>query len=263
MLTVQIDSKGVEAALAAIPGKAHRACATALTQTGKEIKLAVVGQMKQVFDRPTKYTLNSLQLDPATKDRLQAAVWFKTPDRMGQHYLEPQVVGGARKLKGFERAISGMELVPGAGVRLDKHGNMPIGQVRQILSVMGKAESSAGYAANLTARSARRNRKDRDYVYIPKKHGKLWPGVYQRVQTARGFGAKTKRSLAFGTYQRGRTRGKISSAIRARGLKPIMIVGRTGKQVKPRLDFYGVASRTFDKVFEQRFWDTLHKYLQS
>ncbi|MDD2321684.1 MAG: hypothetical protein PHO83_16700, partial [Geobacteraceae bacterium] len=77
----------VAKALAAFPGKAHRACAVALNKTGKLIKEAEVAEMKAVFDNPTSYTLNSLKLTPATKDNLQATVWFKQPDRMGQHYL--------------------------------------------------------------------------------------------------------------------------------------------------------------------------------
>ena len=81
---------------------------------------------------------------------------------MGAHYLVPQVDGGQRKLKGFERAIGEGELVPALGAKLNQYGNVSPGQIRQILSVLGKAEASAGYSANITSRSRRRNRHPAD-----------------------------------------------------------------------------------------------------
>ncbi|MGD9947541.1 MAG: hypothetical protein AB7U29_03565 [Desulfobulbus sp.] len=266
-LTVKVvGSKEIEAALAVFPGKAHRACAVALTKAGKLIKEAEVDKMKSVFDNPTRYTLNSLKLTPATKNDLKATVWFKEPDRMGAHYLVPQVEGGSRKLKGFERAIGKGELVPALGAKLNKDGNVSIGQIRQLLSVLGKAESSAGYSANITDRSRRRNTKERDFVIIDsRQRGNLPLGVYQRFQTSVGFGAKTKRTFLdrSKSYQKGRTRGRFASVVRSRGLRPVLLAGRTGHQVKPLLDFYGVAHRTFNQRFEPLFWDTLNTFLQS
>jgi len=290
-LTVAVSgSKEVAAALAAFPGKAHRACAIALNKAGKLVKEAEVAEMKSVFDNPTRYTLNSLQLTPATKTDLKATVWFKEPDRMGAHYLVPQVDGGQRKLKGFERAIGEGELVPALGAKLNQYGNVSPGQIRQILSVLGKAETSAGYSANITDRSRRRNTKERDYVVIDRRQrGNLPLGVYQRFQTGAGFGAKTKRTFLdrSKSYQRGNRKqavrdprtgrfvkwfgqssvfwegSQIQSVIRARGLRPVLLTGRTGRQVKPLLDFYGVAHRTFNQHFEPLFIDTLNTFLKS
>ncbi len=256
----------VAKALAAFPGKAHRACAVALNKTGKLIKEAEVAEMKAVFDSPTSYTLNSLKLTPATKDNLQATVWFKQPDRMGQHYLVPQVDGGQRKLKGFERGVGLGELTPALGAKLNRYGNVSFGQIRQILSVLGKAETAAGSNSNITDRSRRRNTKDRDYVVIDnRQRGHLPLGVYQRFQTGVGFGAKTKRTFLdrSKSYQKGRSRGRFASVIRARGLRPVLLVGHTGRQVKPLLDFYGVAQRTFKQRFDPLFRDTLTTFLKS
>jgi len=256
----------VQKVLASIPGKAHRACAVALNKTGKAVKAEEQNEMKSVFDRPTRYTLNSLKLTPATKDNLQAKVWFKDPARMGAHYLVPQVDGGSRKLKGFERAF-GEEFVPGEGVRLNQFGNVTGGQIVQIMSVLGKLGRFSGDNSNSTAASRKRNTRERDYVYLP--HGSAWgklpPGIYKRYQTGAGFGAKTKRTFAdrSKTYQKGRRRGRFSSVIRARGLKPILIHGRTGHKVKPLLDFYGVANKTFDHTFDRTFWSTLNQFLKS
>ncbi|ADW16409.1 hypothetical protein Despr_0221 [Desulfobulbus propionicus DSM 2032] len=290
-LTVAVSgSKEVAAALAAFPGKAHRACAIALNKAGKLVKEAEVAEMKSVFDNPTRYTLNSLQLTPATKSDLKATVWFKEPGRMGAHYLVPQVDGGQRKLKGFERAIGEGELVPALGAKLNQYGNVSPGQIRQILSVLGKAETSAGYSANITDRSRRRNTKERDYVVIDRRQrGNLPLGVYQRFQTGAGFGAKTKRTFLdrSKSYQRGSRKqavrdprtgrfvkwfgqssvfwegSQIQSVIRARGLRPVLLTGRTGRRVKPLLDFYGVAHRTFNQHFEPMFKATLDTFLKS
>ena len=51
----------VAKALAAFPGKAHRACAVALNKAGKLVKEAEVEEMKAAFDNPTRFTLNSLK----------------------------------------------------------------------------------------------------------------------------------------------------------------------------------------------------------
>lgn len=292
-LTVAVSgSKEVAAALAEFPGKAHRACAIALNKAGKLVKEAEVAEMKSVFDNPTRYTLNSLQLSPATKSDLKATVWFKEPDRYkdNPHYLLPQVEGGSRHLKGFEQGIALGELVPAMGAKLNQYGNVSMGQIRQILSVLGKAETSAGYMANITDRSRRRNTKERDYVVIDRRQrGNLPLGVYQRFQTGAGFGAKTKRTFLdrSKSYQRGNRKqavrdprtgrfvkwfgqssvfwegSQIQSVIRARGLRPVLLTGRTGRRVKPLLDFYGVAHRTFNQRFEPLFRDTLDTFLKS
>ena len=203
---------------------------------------------------------------------------------MGAHYLVPQVEGESRKLKGFERAIGLGELVPAMGAKLNRYGNVSIGQIRQILSVLGKAQTSSGYSANITNRSRRRNTRERDYVVIDRRqHGNLLLGVYQRYQSGVGFGAKTKRTFLdrSKSYQKGNrkvairdpktgrilrwvsTESKIQSVVRARGLRPVLLAGRTGRRVKPLLDFYGVAHRTFNQHFEPMFKATLDTFLKS
>jgi hypothetical protein len=243
-MDVRIDVRGldgVQRMLATFPGKAHRACAVALNQTGKAIKQAEQGEMRRVFDKPVPYTLNSLQLTPAKPNDLVARVWFREPDRMGQHYLVPQVEGGPRKLKGFERGIDDKELVPGAGVKRTAAGNVSTTVIRAALKGV---------------------RQKADYFYLKQKHGKLLPGVYQRVKTSRGVRASNRKAAGY-TVQGGRKRGRFVSAIMARGLKPLFIVGRTGRAVKPELDFYGVANRIYATTFANRFYANLNQYLKS
>ncbi len=259
MLNLTIKDEGVKKLLESLPKTAHRAAELALDQTARDIKEAEYDEMRRVFDNPVPYTLKSLQMTPTMNHVLQASVWFKDPDRMTQHYLVPQVEGGVRKLKGFERALGRGEYIPGKGARMTKYGNVSPGQIRQFLSVLGKAERTAGYSANISKRSKRRNRKQRDFVLLPdgSSRGALPPGIYQRVKTARGFGAKKRRNLPFGEWQK----GKRSEAVRARGLRPIMVEGKEAP-VTPRLDFYGIAGHVFDGRFSSLFYSFLNNLLK-
>jgi len=262
MIELKIEGLGkVERLLAQYPEKAKRACAVALTLTGKEVKKAEQAAMRSVFSNPVAYTLNSLQLDPATYEKLKAVVWFKSPDRMGAHYLVPQVEGGPRRLKGFELAIGLGELIPGQGARMTAAGNISIGQIRQFLSVLGRAERAAGYTANASTRSRTKNRKQRDYIILPRKHGKLYPGVYQRVSTGQAVHPKVRRAIS--DKSKAYQRGKRTAAIRARGLKPILIKGKQGGSVQPRLDFYKIAREVQRKFFAVTFNRIFRQYMKS
>lgn len=264
MITIDIKGlKNVQQMLATMPKAARRAAELALDATAQAIRDEIRRTMPLVFDRPTPYTLNSLKITPTRGHNLQASVWFKEPPRMGAHYLVPQVEGGVRALKGFERALGQQEFTPAMGARINQYGNVSPGQIRQILSVLKLAERSAGYSANLTARSAKRNRKDRDYVLITKQQGRLLPGIHQRFQTGVGFGHKTKRTLPFGTWQKGRTRGRFASVVRAKGLRPVLLMGRTGKQVKPRLDFYTIGHKEFQRRFGPLFWNHFRRQVSA
>lgn len=259
---IKIDIRGmkeVQQLLKTVPMQASRAAEQALDETAVFIRDAVKVEMKMVFRNPVNYTLNSLKVTKTKGHNMRASVWFKDPDRFNvQHYLVPQVMGGKRRLKGFEHALipelGKEEYIPGKGARLDSHGNISVGQIRQFMSVIGIAERTAGSTQNMTARSSKRNKKPRDYVIIKRgNRGHLPPGVYERYQSGVGFGAKTKRSLPFGEWQRGRTRGRFSSVIRAKGLRGIVIAGRTGRPIKPLLDFYGIAHKEFAKRFMATF----------
>lgn len=263
-----IDVRGsqeVARMMATIPKRASRAAEMALDATAQAIRDEIKATMPKVFDRPTPYTLNSLQITPTHRHNMKASVWFKEPKRMGQHYLVPQVEGGRRELKGFERALGTAQHVPGKAAKLDRYGNIKGKDIVQILSVLGKLDRYQGDNTNITEGSRRKNNKERDYFIITKRRGKVYPGVYQRVQSSVGFGAKTKRTFLdqSKTYQKGMTRGKFSRVIRARGIKPILLRGRTGKPITPLLDFYGLAHRVYSQRFVPLFWAKFNTFLKS
>lgn len=157
----------VQAALAHDAKQAGFALVVALTRTARDIKPAEIEEMRSVFDRPTRYTLNSVYVDPATKAKPEARVWLKDGDRP-THYLVPQIAGGGRPLKRFEEVMvqagymgRGERAVPGAGAQLDAYGNMSRGQIVQILSQL-RAFNLAGSDQNATG--SRRSRAKRAQV---------------------------------------------------------------------------------------------------
>jgi len=165
------------------------ATAKALTRTAQAVQKDLRSEMRRVFDRPTRYTLNSLRVRPATKANLTATVHFKNEagsDGAGG-YLLPQIRGGQRAYKRFELHLQragilapGFYAVPGAGSRLNASGNMSQGQITQILS--GVKAHPDPYARSSKA-SGRRNPKPLAY-FVARPGGHLPYGIWQRVGAA-------------------------------------------------------------------------------
>lgn len=120
----------------------------ALTKTGKLAQTAVLFHMLQVIDKPTRFTLNSTFVKPATIKNPEVTVGLKEgvggvvtdPDK----YLGPLQFGGPRAHKRFERALIARGImgtteyaVPGKGVRLNTFGNISRGLINKILSDLG------------------------------------------------------------------------------------------------------------------------------
>ena len=163
--------------------------AYALTKTAQDIKQAEVEKMSEVFDRPTRFTLNALFVKTANKRNLTAAVLFKEGNSSipAWRYLGPQVEGGPRVKKSHERRLERAGIlrpeefvVPASGVRLDAYGNMKGGDIERILSQLGAAEQWAGYQANMTARSRKRNIRRAGGQYIVVRGKQAPDGIYQR-----------------------------------------------------------------------------------
>jgi len=175
---IRIDATGFEQAISEIDGSLDQipfATALALTRTAKEVETALVGEMRSVFDRPTRWTLNSLRVFPATKEKLVARVWMKNEaDKSvpATRWMEPEIYGGPRRDKRSESMLrargilpNGKYIVPGQGAQLDQFGNIKRGYLTRMLSGVG-GFSQQGYTANATgsARSQRRGNARRFFV---------------------------------------------------------------------------------------------------
>ena len=189
------------------------ATAKALTKTGQKIKIAIVQEMKRVFNNPTPYTLNSLQLTPATKQSLVATVWFKEFGGKGTaatKYLTPQVYGGSRSMKRSEKKL-GSYYVPGGAIRLNKYGNITPGNITKIMSNL-RLFSEKGFSMNRATGSSK-------YFVIRNRQGRLIPGVWER----------TKKEV-----------------------KPMLIFTNNPNYQK-RLPFFEVAEKVFNATIQQEF----------
>jgi hypothetical protein len=240
MITIDVrhNFSAVQRAMDAIGKQARFATAGALTRTAQTAKREIERDMARVFDRPTAYTLNALRIRSATASRLEAMVWVKDDAGKGTpatKYLTPQIFGGSRGVKRFERALTrigilpdGMKTVPGEAAPIDAYGNMQRGEIVRILAYF-QAFGQQGYSANMPQarrdKLARGTRKRYGFEYFVVRQGarNLRPGIWKRVQT--GFG---------------------------KSIKPIVIFVREPAYRK-RLPFFETAQRVIDRDFGKEF----------
>jgi len=182
------------------------AISSALNDTAFDVRKRWRDQMKRVFNNPRPYTYNSGRvMRRATKDNLSVLVGLEdtagkgtAPDR----YLAPQIYGGVRNHKRFEKAILrkfpqfGMNtfFVPAKGNRsiLDSKGDLRSGFVTQMLAHL-QAFSEQGYRANI------KNPKRSLYfpIYRRGDFANLPPGIYKRDS----IGSKTFEAVLIAVRQ--------------------------------------------------------------
>lgn len=169
----------------------------ACNDTAFEIRETWKRTAQRVFDRPRPITTNAVLYAKATKDRLYADVFIRDEATGGTppaRYLLPEVEGGARRLKPFERLLmargvlpAGMFAVPGRGVPLDAHGNVPASVISKVLSQLGaRRDPLQNETAASRARRRRRGAVERDYIYLERKRYRMLPGIYELARTQFG-----------------------------------------------------------------------------
>lgn len=183
MLKMEIELKGLEEIKKLLsPDRLKKALLDTINDTAYlDVKPAIQKEMKEVFDRPTPYTLNSVYTR-LNKQDMSVDIGLKEWGGKGtpaSEYLKPQIFGGGRPMKRSEKYL-GNYYVPGAGARLNQYGNLSGAQITQILSAL-KAFPEVGYMANITPGSRRRNRKPRNFFMIRNPGGHLRPGVYEKM----------------------------------------------------------------------------------
>mgnify|MGYP006901754199 FL=1 len=200
------------------------AAALALTRTAQAVAGALRDEIAVSFDRPTRATLNSPFIEPATKDKLTAKVWINDgrvseyrqqqarltggavskwgEGRAAIRWLEPQIYGGGRNHKGIERVLQrrgvigpGQFVMPGEGAPLDQHGNIKRGQLTRILSG-AKLWGEEGFTANRT--DSKRSRAKRGERYFVMRRGREAIGVAERKRYGQGSRNAVQMVLVFG-----------------------------------------------------------------
>ena len=243
MISINVDTSGLLRLRAEIEGKGKQvrlAAARALTSAAFKASKDVAARMAQVFDRPTPWVLKSVRYTRARKDKLESTVdfdfWGNKQGVTVAHVLRAEIFGGQRKLKRHEIALQragilppGHAIVPGPAAKLDQYGNISGGQIVQIMAWF-KSFGEVGYKANMTDKTRKRLGKDKrngtrgfQYFALFKKHGKLYPGIYQRFDL--GFGSAVKPVMHF---------------------VPI-------PKYRRRLDFYGLAEKSARAEFAAAF----------
>lgn len=160
------------------------AVALALTWTAFDVRDYHKQILPQIFDRPTRFTVNSVRVSPARRSMLVAGVFFKDY-RNRAHYLMPNVEGGSRPRKRFEQWLikagymaSNEFAVPGSGARLDRSGNMSQGEIVKILSQLAASPDATQWE---TARSRKRAGASRARYFVPPRNSSLARGVWMRT----------------------------------------------------------------------------------
>lgn len=240
MISVKVDISGLERRMQALHSEqVPFALKEAINKTAALVVEAEKKEMRNVFDRPRQYTLNSVAIfKGATKQNPRAIVNIKNIGGKGvpaSKYLAAQVKGGTRRMKRFEKALQmagamppGFFAVPGDAARMDAGGNMEGGQIVQILAFF-KAFPENGYKANMTDKGRKKlakgtKKQPGGFVYFVGQPGKGLPlGIWQRF-TFPGGGA----------------------------LKPVLIFVPNATY-QPRFDFYGVARKTVEREFPKQF----------
>lgn len=228
--------------------------ATALTRTAVEVKAGVQKRLPTIFDGPTPYTINSLFAKGAEANRLQAEVFFKDEygtSRLGipaTKYLLPEVRGGARRSKGFEKALRkagvlpfGRFAMPAAGAPLDAYGNVSQGQLIQILSQL-RITLTAGHTRNLAQGkkgiAAQRKAGGRYFVKRGRKGGP--PGIYLRLDEV--------------------VAGKRGKDVQGRNVIPVFIFTRP-PSYSPRFPFDAIARELSDQSLPRNIQRALQEQI--
>ena len=162
-----------------------------------DVRDGIREEMRKVFDRPTPYVLNGLNVIPARDSEILAgggeAVIDWKPGSAGTiatgKILRAQIEGGARSMKRFERVIglpANRVAVPGKWAELDAYGNLSRGQLTKILSYL-RLFGEQGYRANRSNRQGRGTRRGEEYFIIRpgSDHATFSPGIY-RVDASQG-----------------------------------------------------------------------------
>ncbi len=253
---IRIEARGfaeAQRAFRQLSKDAPDALVKALNYTGDfDVKPALVNGMRAAFDRPTRWTLNSVFLDRATVERPVATVHFK--DRLGAgvvgttkgvpskgvpagRFLRPQILGGPRAMKSHERALAKMGLLPGdvrlvpaAGADVDADGNVAPHQLKAIVKALRPASAGRKRRTKRGAVVA----APRYFVIPPgQKVGGLGPGIYLRM---------TGPSGGF--------------------VVPVLAYAR-GVTYQPRFDFAGIGARAVAEGLPPRLRRALDRLLRA
>lgn len=108
--------------------------AQAIRGVAFDVRDALVGGMREAFDRPKPFTLSAFRVTATGGDEPSATV-LAMP--LQARYLFWEIEGGERKTKGFEKRLNlfgGQVAIPTNGSARDQYGNMTRSFIGRILA---------------------------------------------------------------------------------------------------------------------------------
>jgi hypothetical protein len=115
-IDLRTNFPSVASRVAAIGQQGPFALAVSMTRSAKDAQAAMRAEEQRVFDKPTAYALNGNYIKPATKQHLVAELGVKSKsDSKGaplERVLGPEIYGGGRFQKGFERMLTRAGVLP-------------------------------------------------------------------------------------------------------------------------------------------------------
>ena len=255
----------VKTALKKIQKGQVSAFVSALNKTAFEIRDAERAEMTKVFDRPTRFTLDSMFYRYATTSNINSYVAVKNSESKF-HYLLPQIHGGNRPQKRFEfmlrrAGILGVNEVTvpamnSPAVRKDRYGNMASSQIVQILSQLrsfylaGSSQNETKKLKDKREKKVASNLKEANIRYFVARKGESRVGqgswkTGEKVQHLKsGIWAKVKLANMF-----------------APKILPVLFFTPKASYRK-RFDFYGVAEKTAKDQFPLKLAQARENFIQ-
>lgn len=229
------SASGIAADMRLVVGvRVPTVAAKALTFTAQRAQAGILRAMGNVFEGgATAYTLGSTRIEPASASKLSARVAVKdrttNSGTLPENYLFPQVFGGQRREKRFERALryggllrAGERAVLGEKAKRNAQGNQDVSELRALLAAVAGTKRGDGPAKGRTATKRASKRLGNVFVGTPGGGGQA--GVYRRI----GKG-------------------------RASTLEPLLVFVTKKPTFRKRLDFEGIAQAEAQREFPAIF----------
>jgi hypothetical protein len=190
-------------------------------------------RLPEVFDQPTPFTMNAFYPRLGRDKRnLQASVEIRFSAPKGtpaEKYLGPEILGGTRNDKRFERRLDRAgydlgQLIPAAGAMLDRYGNV---QVAQLGAILGNLRAFSETGQNIGKTKLRRLER-------------------------RGLLVKTSRGMAKYFVAKSKVDGRplgIWNFLGSGHVVPVLLSARRAPTYTPRLDFDGLMLASYRAHF--------------
>lgn len=187
-VTAPSNMDAVLKSLSNVAKQSNFATMQALNDSAYAVRADLQAGMRASFEGVTPYMVKSIWVQKAEKHSLRATVWPRHNGGSGYDpagVLAPQVFGGDRKVKAYERALqrmglmpSGMSAVPGRGIEKDAYGSPTRTALKRILKYFESQPRIAG------ERLMKKNRSPANYYrryFVSTGAGKthhMHPGIW-------------------------------------------------------------------------------------